>query len=156
MVDNIQKGEPGEPGLPGEPGIGGGGSGGHGGAGGSGGYGLGTIGPQGPQGPQGPRGPRGEIGHPRKYGPLFGFLVASAIMSVLVYYLQFQVRDELIKSCERVNVTRNEVNQRASVINSIITQEQNEPAHGNKPLPLATKVTLTDCPAQFHRPWPFN
>lgn len=95
-------------------------------------------------GERGPRGERGEPGPARKFGPLYGYLAASAIMAVLLYALLFQVRSELIDSCNRVNDFRREFNAHVTLDNVRAEHDLHE-----RPIPL------TDCEAKFPRPFPF-
>ena len=93
---------------------------------------------------------------------LFAFCLMALLGAVLVYYQQFQVRDELIRSCERVNLARDQINERRPVINTLVRIERAEgaehrvdhrfPAH----LHFVEDVTLTDCEAAFPRPFPLG
>jgi hypothetical protein len=52
---------------------------------------------------------------------VFAFLVASAIMTTLLYALLFQVRSEIKESCERGNTLRAEVSERQAPIRDTIS-----------------------------------
>lgn len=169
-------GQPGQPGQPGEPGVAGGGHGGSGGAGGAGGAGArgvpgeGKVGLQGPPGEKGERGPRGEVGRPRLYGPLFGYVAASVIFIIIVYVLQFQHYNNSLENCRGVNESRIEVNHRAKALSLQrdiqIAHTKEDESHfpglqyQNELLKLEEvdydTISLEDCEEQFDKPWPFN
>ena len=88
----------------------------------------------------------------------FSFLVMAVLGAVLVYYQQFDVRGELIESCQRVNLARAQINERRPVINELVRIAQAEDRTGSIPvhLHLVQDVTLTDCEAAFPRPFPFG
>lgn len=143
------------PGQPGQPGQEGTGHAGHGGRGGQGG--VGTRGERGATGATGDRGPQ------RRYGPLYGYLIASAIFTVLLYFLLFQSRADSILNCERRNIQIAEVNNRVEPINLLIHLELDERGEEHAPSDLrdlrdlvAEPVQLDDCSETFEKPWPFG
>lgn len=86
----------------------------------------------------------------------FSFLVMAVIGAALVYYQQFDVRDELISSCKRVNLARAQINERRPVINELVRIERRERERSSPLLHPVQDVTLTDCEAAFPRPFPFG
>lgn len=86
---------------------------------------------------------------------LFAFCLMAVLGAVLVYYQQFQVRGELIESCERVNLARSQINERRPVINALVRRERAE-GHTSPHLHPVEDVTLTDCEAAFPRPFPLG
>lgn len=141
-----QEGQPGQEGTE---------QGGHGGRGGHGGTGA--------RGATGARGQRGQRGPVRKHGPLYGYIVASIIFTVLLYWLAFSARADSVLNCEQRNAQFDEVNERASAINHLIRLELSEVNEEHSPLELhslltlrARPVALNDCRATFAKPWPFG
>jgi hypothetical protein len=55
-----------------------------------------------------------------RYGPLYGYLVASAIFTALIYFLLFNVRDAAVESCERGNIIRAEFTAREAPIDGAL------------------------------------
>lgn len=85
---------------------------------------------------------------------LYGFLVASAIFTVLVYALLFSARQDSITNCEQRNAQFVEVNQRAALINELIELMEARNPHLREQ--SAKPVTLTDCNRTFSKPWPLG
>lgn len=121
----------------------------------------GPPGEQGDLGEPGARGRRGAEGPSRRYGPLYGYIVASLIFTVLIYALLFAQRADSVTNCEQRNAQIAEVNKRAKVINDLIKLERTErDEHSPEALRVlegdsAIVVPLTDCDATFDHPWPF-
>ena len=112
---------------------------------------------------------RGLAADPMRRGPLFGYLVATLIFGAVVYFLQFQARDDNIVNCEKRNDQIREVNKRAPTIRKLIRVEiievndKKEPmspksARAHKALIGSSiqKVPLNDCSDLFDRPFPFG
>jgi hypothetical protein len=111
-----------------------------------------------------------------KFGPIVGFLVASVIMTTVVYSLAFNGYHDSITNCEQRNAQFAEVNRRAAAINSLrdsmigymearLDGDRQKIAEG---VPIvkrtiatlatvnAKPVTITDCGETFQKPFPFN
>ncbi len=112
----------------------------------------------------------------RRHGPLYGFLVACAIMAVMVYALLFQNYNDAITNCDERNAQIAEVNARAPEINGMadtltaymearLSGDRSKIAEG---VPVvkrtirelekveAEPVTITSCQESFSKPWPFG
>lgn len=137
----------------------------------------------GPPGEQGPPGSQGETGQPgakgrrgksRRYGPLYGYVAASIIFTLIVYGLLFQLRDNQVAGCIRANVLRVEFNQRAEAFGDILEvlikarggadsiQRQGEQKANRRERDELIRardavdtVPIVNCDDVYPRPWPF-